>query len=109
MGDDRTRDATPYHNPIPTADYSPEPTRDPESTQPPSRAPGAPPAGLPDVPGYEVTGEIARGGMGRVLAARDLALDRPVAVKVVLPGCGPAAALRFVREARVTGRLTHPG
>ena len=40
----------------------------------PSGSPASPPptaaAGLPAIPGYEVTGEIARGGMGRVLAAR---------------------------------------
>ena len=50
--------------------------------------------------------EIARGGMGRVFAARDLGLDRDVALKVLLPG---ADASRFVRESRITGRLTHPG
>lgn len=34
---------------------------------------------LPEIPGYVVSKEIARGGMGRVLAARDLTLDREVA------------------------------
>src|SRR5687768_4257630 len=41
---------------------------------------------LPVVPGYEIRAEIARGGMGRILAARDLTLDREVAIKVVIPG-----------------------
>jgi tetratricopeptide (TPR) repeat protein len=64
------------------------------------------PSGLPDVPGYRVLREIARGGMGRVLAAYDLALDRDVALKVLLPG---ANSDRFVRESRITARLPHPG
>lgn len=61
---------------------------------------------LPAVPGYRVLREIARGGMGRVLAALDLALDRDVALKVLLPGTN---ADRFVREAKITARLPHPG
>jgi serine/threonine protein kinase/formylglycine-generating enzyme required for sulfatase activity len=65
------------------------------------------PAGdLPAVPGYRVLREIARGGMGRVLAAHDLGLDREVALKVLLPG---ANADRFVRESKITARLPHPG
>src|SRR5215475_9398477 len=61
---------------------------------------------LPEVPGYRVLREIARGGMGRVLAAHDLTLDRDIALKVLLPG---APADRFVRESRITARLPHPG
>ncbi|HEX4610418.1 MAG TPA: hypothetical protein VH092_19665 [Urbifossiella sp.] len=68
------------------------------------------PIGLVSIPGYELRGELARGGMGRVLAATDLAFGREVAIKVVLPGPdATAAAGRFVREARITGRLAHPG
>ena len=64
---------------------------------------------LPAVPGYAVTREIARGGMGRVLAARDLALDRPVAIKMLLPGAAnDEAAARFVTESKVTAQLPHP-
>src|SRR5262245_60557801 len=66
----------------------------------------APPGGLPPVLGYPVLREMARGGMGRVLAARDVALDRDVALKVLLPG---ARSDRFVRESRITARLPHPG
>ena len=64
---------------------------------------------LPEIPGYLVTAEIARGGMGRVLAARELALDREVAIKVLLPSADPDASARFVTEAKITARLPHPG
>jgi serine/threonine protein kinase len=66
----------------------------------------APANDLPAVPGYRVLREIARGGMGRVLGAYDLTLDRDVALKVLLPG---APADRFVRESKITARLPHPG
>jgi tetratricopeptide (TPR) repeat protein len=66
----------------------------------------SPPAGLPAVPGYRVLREIARGGMGRILAAHDLTLDREIALKVLLPGADPG---RFVRESKITARLPHPG
>jgi len=56
---------------------------------------------------YLVTGEIAKGGMGRVLEARDLRLGRAVAIKELLPR-NRDAALRFEREARITARLQHP-
>jgi serine/threonine protein kinase len=65
-----------------------------------------PAGGLPAVPGYRVLREIARGGMGCVLAAYDLALDREVALKVLLPD---ANSDRFVRESKITARLPHPG
>ncbi len=64
-----------------------------------------PNADWPEIPGYRVLGEIARGGMGRVLAARDLTLDRDVALKLLLPRANP---VRFVRESKITARLPHP-
>lgn len=51
--------------------------------------------------------EFARGGMGRVVAARDRRLGRPVALKELLVG-RPDLRRRFEREARITGRLQHP-
>ncbi len=57
---------------------------------------------------YRVEGEFARGGMGRVLLARDRRLGRTVAIKELHEGAGPGAAGRFVREALVTARLQHP-
>lgn len=67
--------------------------------------------GWPDVPGYEITGEIARGGMGVVYAARDLALGREVAIKTILPSLAadPRYPAQFDREARLTALLPHPG
>ncbi|MFO0797927.1 MAG: tetratricopeptide repeat protein [Gemmataceae bacterium] len=60
-------------------------------------------------PGYVVIHEIARGGMGRVVAARDPKLNREVAIKFLLPTSDPTAADRFAREAEITARLPHPG
>jgi eukaryotic-like serine/threonine-protein kinase len=56
---------------------------------------------------YAIQGEIAKGGMGRVLAARDLRLGRAVAIKELLPK-NRDAVRRFEREARITARLQHP-
>src|SRR5690349_8600453 len=63
---------------------------------------------LVETTAYALGAEVARGGMGRILAARDLRVGRPVAVKELL-GRSPALAARFEREARVTARLQHPG
>jgi serine/threonine-protein kinase len=69
--------------------------------------------GLPPVVDgkYRVDAQIGRGGMGAVFKARDVRLDRDVAVKVVraeLLGA-PDARVRFRREAQVVARLQHPG
>src|SRR5262249_52967225 len=62
-------------------------------------------------PGYELIGEIGRGGMGVVFRARDAALDRDVAVKLLSERYPPDSphAQRFLSEARITGQLQHPG
>lgn len=59
---------------------------------------------------YHVSGEIARGGMGAVLEARDRSLDRDVAMKVMVLELGASAESRerFIREAKVLGQLEHP-
>ena len=56
---------------------------------------------------YRVVGEVGRGGLGRVSEARDVYLDRKVAVKELLDKDEPAQR-RFVREALITARLQHP-
>lgn len=74
--------------------------------------PLAPPADPPaPPPGYEFVAEVGRGGMGVVYQARDLSLDRDVAVKLLAERYAPDsfAARRFLDEARITGQLQHPG
>jgi eukaryotic-like serine/threonine-protein kinase len=59
---------------------------------------------------YEITELIGVGGMGEVYKAKDLRLDRTVAIKVLsteLTG-DPDARLRFAREARAIAALSHP-
>jgi tetratricopeptide (TPR) repeat protein len=56
---------------------------------------------------YQFGDEVARGAMGRVVAAHDVRLDRPVVIKQLLRPT-PALRARFAREARLTARLQHP-
>jgi tetratricopeptide (TPR) repeat protein len=59
---------------------------------------------------YVVTGEIGRGGMGRVVGATDPTLGRPVAIKVLHRGRASTRALeaRLAREGQALARLSHP-
>ena len=76
-------------------------------TGPPPTSAAAPAMPGPPSTRYELGAEIARGGMGRVVEARDGTLGRTVALKEAL--AGDAEALRrFQREIRITARLEHP-
>src|SRR4051794_24262324 len=78
----------------------------------------APPAGKENegsligvtVGGYLVDREIARGGMGVVYQARDVALNRAVALKVITPSLAANRTFRerFRRESRLAAQIEHP-
>lgn len=59
---------------------------------------------------YALERELGRGGMGVVYLARDISLDRPVAIKLLPPTLAAIASFRerFLREARTAARLSHP-
>jgi len=89
----------------PTTAPAPEPTLPLPDQAAPRRA-----AGVSSVAGYEVLGELGRGGMGVVYKAREPRLNRVVALKMVLSGehAGPQELARFETEARAVARLSHP-
>ncbi len=68
------------------------------------------PRDLPRIPGYRVEGVLGRGATGTVYRARQLSVDRLVALKVLHPDLVGAkgAEHRLQREARATARLAHP-
>src|SRR5262245_10696807 len=64
---------------------------------------------LPLVPGYEILRVVDQGGMGIVYEGRQIALGRPVAVKMISSmRLGPALLARFKAEAEAAARLAHP-
>ncbi len=84
-----------------------------ETGEPPRTPPTA--AGLaddaPEVPGYEVQRELGRGGMGVVYLARQVSLNRSVALKLLPSGkqLGALVRQRFQAEAESAARISHPG
>ncbi len=89
------------------------PVTTPQSDAGPTAADVAPPAHANAR--YTLDREIARGGMGRVFAGRDLRLQRTVAIKMLrAQGTSQASinaslAARFEREVKLAARLQHPG
>jgi serine/threonine protein kinase len=65
---------------------------------------------IPSIPGYEILGELGRGGMGIVYKAQNLKYDRLVALKMILSGRGAAILelARFRIEAEAIASLAHP-
>ena len=59
---------------------------------------------------YEILGELGRGGMAAVFLAKDVSLNRNVAIKTMLPQFigGPTMVARFKREAQMAAGLSHP-
>ena len=76
----------------------------------PSGSTGAKPGGIPSVlGGYQVIRELGRGGMGAVYLARQISLNRNVALKVMKPewADNPTFVSRFTREAYAAAQLVH--
>jgi serine/threonine protein kinase len=71
---------------------------------------GRPPAEWPRIEGYQILGELGHGGMGVVYRARELGLDRVVALKVLHDArqTNADAVRRFLREAEAATRVLHP-
>jgi formylglycine-generating enzyme required for sulfatase activity/serine/threonine protein kinase len=87
------------------------PRTNPDGEDPRTIPEAVPAAGLPaGGDRYELGEELGRGGVGRVVRARDRAIGRPVALKTLQEGAGatPGQTARFVEEARITGQLEHP-
>jgi serine/threonine-protein kinase len=59
---------------------------------------------------FSLESELGRGGMGIVYLARDVLLERPVAIKLLAPSLGAHADMRrrFLREARIAAQCFHP-
>lgn len=66
---------------------------------------------FPKIEGFEILKLIGKGGMGTVYLARQLSLNRPVAIKI-LPvhlAANPSYVMRFQQEARAAAKVKHPG
>jgi eukaryotic-like serine/threonine-protein kinase len=82
----------------------------PDDTAVGQRQPPAPPSGTPTIPGYDIVGELGRGGMGIVYKAWHVKSKQFVALKMITPGSETNESLlrRFKTEADAVARLSHP-
>ena len=92
-----------------------EPTSGPGSTVTVASDTGGIPTGwadhtIPSIEGYEVLGELGRGGMGVVYHARQILLNRSCVLKMILAGvhADHESIVRFLAEAEAVARLQHP-
>jgi serine/threonine-protein kinase len=83
-----------------------------QETLPPAGVPaGAGGPTWPTVPGYEIEGELGRGGMGVVYRARQVQLNRTVALKMIRDSslAGQDERARFLAEAEAVAAVRHTG
>jgi serine/threonine-protein kinase len=85
------------------------PVQSPHQATTPAATP-APPGGARQIGKYLVKGELGRGGMGAVYLAEQPGLGREVAIKelILSPAADPTALMRFLQEAQVMARTSHP-
>ena len=83
---------------------TPNPSQSSEQKSSPAQTPQEPSCGEK----YDVGAVFAKGGMGQILSARETAIGRTVAMKVMFDGHSREELLRFLEEAKITGQLEHP-
>jgi len=90
--------------PLPPATSPPAAGAAPSATNPPATTGGR------QIGKYRIKGELGRGGMGAVYLAEQLGLGREVAIKELIPSAAadPTALMRFMQEAQVMARTSHP-
>jgi eukaryotic-like serine/threonine-protein kinase len=106
------------NKPIKPIDKKPDAGKSPENTattdDPERTATHAPAAAtssnLPQLPGYELLCTLGKGGMGVVYHARQMKLNRPVALKMVLgeTQADSKETIRFLAEAEAVAAIDHP-